>query len=266
MAHRLALITGATSGIGRATCEYFARKGIDLLISGRDQEQLTLLQHDLSPQVSVEILQADLKLARDRQRLIDSIHERIPDIVINNAGFGLYGEALTYSTNEQVDILEVNGRAVLEITLETARTLMSVGKKGIILNVSSVAAFQICPTLAVYGASKAFVNQFSQAFDFEFKRHGIRVLTLCPGMVATNFQKRAGGKIDSRKVGVMSSSFVAEQIWTQIERLDPLTIIDWKYRLMTFLCSFIPKRLRAHAFESLIKKRIPLRTLIKIKQ
>jgi uncharacterized protein len=266
MAYRLALVTGATSGIGKAACELLASKGLDLVITGRNQEQLELLQKTLSKDVSIETLQADLSHPQGRVDVISVLHQQSPDIVINNAGFGFYGEALTYSTEEQVDILEVNGRAVLELSLEAARALVSKGKKGIILNVSSAAGFQVFPMMAVYAASKSFVNYFSQAFDFEVRRHGIRVLTLCPGMVATNFQKRAGSVDTQATTGAMSPSFVAEQIWKQIERLDPLSIIDWKYRLLTFVSYFVPTSWIAAAAGGIIAKRMNPRTFINIKQ
>lgn len=265
MIRPLALVTGATSGIGKATCKLLASKGYDLVISGRNQEELQYLKEILSQKVSVKALQADLSQSEGRQFLISVLHESIPDIVINNAGFGLYGEALTYPTNKQVDILEVNGRAVLELTLEAARALASVGKKGVILNVSSVAAFRIFPNSAIYAASKAFVNHFSQSLDYEVKRYGIRILTLCPGMVATDFQNRAGSNVnDQQRIGVMSPNFVAEQIWKQINRLDPLSIIDWKYRLLTFFSFFIPSNWIAATAARIIAKRISPRTLIKM--
>ena len=186
--------------------------------------------------------------------------------MINNAGFGLYGGALTYPTEEQVDVLEVNGRAVLELTLEAARSLISIGKKGVILNISSTAAFQVLPNMAVYTASKSFVNHFSQAFDFEVKNHGVRILTLCPGMVATDFQERAGGYLNPKQAGVMTAAFVARQIWNQIERLDPLLIIDWKYRVLTFFSFLLPTSWIAKRVERIIAKRINHRNLIKVKQ
>lgn len=265
MVYRLALVTGATSGIGRAICELLARKGIDLIISGRNLDQLQYLQNSLSQKVNVQAVQADLARPEERQHLIDVLHDRVPDLVINNAGFGLYGQVLTYPTQEQLNILEVNGKAVLEITIEAARTLATMKKKGVILNVSSAAAFQILPSMAVYAASKALINHFSQALDFEVKRHGIRVLTICPGMVATEFQKRAGGKVDSQQIGFITAPFVAEQIWKQIERLNPLSIIDWKYRFLTFLSYFVPKSWIAANQENIIEKRIDPRTLIKTK-
>lgn len=266
MKDRLALVTGATSGIGKATCDLLAQKGIHLIISGRNQEELQHLQKVLSKTVNVQMIQADLSQSEGRKRVIEILHTQVPDLVINNAGFGLYGEALTYTTEEQVKILEVNGKAVLELTLEAARALISLNKKGVILNVSSGAAFQILPNMTVYAASKAFVNHFSQAFDFEMKNHGVRVLTLCPGMVATDFQVRAGGESLDRQPGVMTASFVAHQIWKQIEELNPLFIIDWKYRLLTFLSFFFPKSWIAKTVERNIAKRISPRNLIRIKK
>ena len=256
----LALITGATSGIGKATAELFAQKGVNLILSGRNQLELKQLQVILSKKVNVQIIQADLAEKEERQFVLDAIHGQVPDLVINNAGFGLYGDALTYSTQEQLNMLDVNGRAVLEMTLKAGDALISSKKKGVILNISSAAAFQILPTMAVYAASKTFVNHFSQALDFEFKKNGIRVLTLCPGMVDTKFQIRAGGKMDKEQMGVMSASFVAEQIWKQIEELNPLLIIDWKYRLMTLISFLLPKSWIAAIVERNIGKRIKDKT------
>lgn len=264
MTHHLALITGGTSGIGKAMCELLAKKQINLIISGRNAAELQKLQNQLSKEVKVQIIQADLAIIEERKRLVKVIHEEMPDLVINNAGFGLYGEALSYSTQEQVAILEVNGKAVLELTLETARTLASFNKKGVILNVSSAAAFQILPNMAVYAAAKTFVNQISQALDFEFKEKGIRVLTLCPGMVRTEFQNRAGGVMKANQFGVMSAEYVAQQMWKQIEQLQPLTIIDWKYRLLTFLSVLFPKQWIAKAVKKSMEKRLPTRILIKL--
>lgn len=172
----LVLITGATSGIGKATAELFADKGVNLILSGRNQFELEQLQSTLSKKVSVQIVQADLAKKEERQCVLDVIQAQVPNIVINNAGFGLYGDALTYSIQEQLEMLDVNGRAVLEMTLKAGEALISAKKNGTILNISSAAAFQILPTMAVYAASKAFVNHFSQALDFEFKKNGIRVL------------------------------------------------------------------------------------------
>ncbi len=264
--HQLALVTGATSGIGRAICKLLASHRLELIALGRNQEELRQLEQALSRQVLIQTLPVDLNRPEGREELIALLHQRVPDLVINNAGFGLYGEALTYSTEEQVAILEVNAKAVLEITLEAARAWVSKARQGIILNVSSVAAFQVFPNMAVYAASKAFVNHFSEAMDFEMRPYGIRVLTLCPGMVATAFQKRAGGESLKQKEskGVMSPEFVAEQMWEQIMKGQRLKIIDWRYRLLLSLSHLFPTSWLAPMQGKWIAERISPRNLRKI--
>lgn len=266
MAYHVALVTGATSGIGKATCERLALEGIELVITGRNQAALKTMQEELSSHVPVQTVAADLASPEGRQEIIALIHARVPDLVINNAGFGLYGEALTYATQEQAAILEVNGRAVLELTLEAARTLLSHEKRGVILNVSSVAGFYEMPCMAVYAASKAFVNHFSQAIDWEMKPHGIRVLTLCPGMVATDFQKRAGGEIKNSPLKAMSPGFVADQMWKQIEQLRPLVIINWQCRLLTWIASWMPQGWVMRLTQRSILQRISPRMFLKLKK
>lgn len=251
----LALVTGGTSGIGKELCLLLASKGIDLLITGRNENELKSLQERLSATVSVTTLSADLDRAEGRSRITAAIHETCPDFIFNNAGFGFVGDALTYSTEEQLSILEVNIKALVEFTLEGARTLISKDKRGVILNVSSAAAFFILPGFAVYAASKTFVLNFSEAFDAEVKPYGVRVLTACPGFVATNFSKRSRSRSDKKRTAVLSASFVAEQIWDQIEALQPVRIIDWKYRLLNFFSYFIPGRLKIWIGQRLINSR-----------
>ena len=263
MPYRLALVTGATSGIGKEMCRLLAGKGINLLITGRSEGELSGLRETLSSLVSVRTYQADLATPEGRRTLITALQEHTPDLVINNAGFGLYGEALTYSVEEQSAILEVNGKATLELSLEAARSLVSQGCKGVILNVSSAAAFHFYPSMAVYAASKAFINQFSQALDYEMEPYGIRVLTICPGMVDTAFQQRAGRQQESLNKGFMQPKYIAEQMWHQIESLQPLKIVDWKYRFLTSLATILPKRLTPSLEKRIIDSRIKLRTILK---
>ncbi|MBA3722784.1 MAG: SDR family NAD(P)-dependent oxidoreductase [Parachlamydiaceae bacterium] len=264
----LALVTGATSGIGKALCHLLAEKGIALIASGRDVNLLQNLKNDLQSKVNVQLIVADLTKKDERQKLIEQIHTFAPDLVINNAGFGLYGDCLTYQTSEQMQILEVDGVALLEITLEAARSLLSKEKKGTIFNISSAAAFQIFPGMAVYAATKAFVNQFSQAFDKEMEVHGIRILTTCPGMVNTNFQARASHKNSdsAADIGVMTPEYVAESIWKQIESQKPLTIIDWKYHIMNCVSYLVPTSLIIRIIRKNILNRIQKRNLIKINE
>jgi len=249
---KLALVTGASSGIGEALCYLLAEKGIPLIVSGRNPDKLLELKEALH--ISVEVISADLVDPSERAKLVSVIQEQIPDLVINNAGFGLYGEATAHSTEKQLHILKVNGEAVLELSLEAARAMQDAGKEGVVMNISSVAAFQVFPTFAVYAASKAFVNLFSESFDLEMRPYGIRVLAACPGVVATNFRVRSGGSKEGATG--MTATFAANEIWKQIVQRKPIRIFDWKFRFATFLTKWIlPKSFVQWTLKANIKRR-----------
>jgi len=241
----LALVTGASSGIGMALCHLLASKGISLIITGRDATRLVQLADELSTLVPVEFFTANLA-SSERCKIIEKIHERVPDLVINNAGFGLYGEALSYDTSMQTDMVEVNSKVVLEFTLESARALSTSNKKGVILNVSSAASGLIFPCFAVYAATKTFVTQVSISLDYEMQSRGIRVLASCPGIVETHFRSRASGIEDSsQERSSMSAEFAAKQIWRQIEKKQRVHVFDWKTRAALFLARCLPRTLLA---------------------
>lgn len=238
MMFKLALVTGATSGIGEATARLLAEKGISLILTGRNQEKLSSLKQELK--VPVQTLSLDL--ARDRSLLIHLIREQSPDLIINNAGFGLYGNAVQHPTKDLLEIVEVNDQALLEITLEGAKALITRKQPGVILNISSVAAFLPMPRTAVYAASKAFVNSLSEAFDEELAPQGIRVLALCPGVVDTSFSQTASRRVGKTPTSQtpMTSTYVAQKLWEQIEKGQRVKIVDWKYWLITQLTKLVP--------------------------
>lgn len=240
-----ALITGASSGIGKAVAELLAAKGINLILVARDLGRLNALEKSLSHLVEVEILSCDLAKSEERREVMELLKKRKPDLIINNAGIGLYGDILKSETKKTLNLLHLNAEAVSELTIEGARTLIEAHLKGVILNVSSVAGFFPFPGFAMYGATKAFVTTFSEALDFEFKDSGIRVLAACPGHTPTRFQKRSGNPGLSKTPSwlVMPVEEVAAEIWEQVEKRQPVRIINWKYRLLKFFTSWcIPKK------------------------
>lgn len=246
----LALVTGASSGIGSGICRLLASKGIPLLMTGRNVEQLNLLAEELRSSVTVEIMVADIAIEADRKQLIEKIHDRKPDLIINNAGYGLYGLAMDHDSKAQCGMVDVNATALLEITLEGIKTLVSENKKGTILNISSIADKIILPGLAVYGATKAFVTQVSRSLDEETKPYGVRVLVSCPGVVSTDFRRRASGR---EKVhpdpAAMDVSYAAEQIWKQIIKEKQIHYFNWKAHLTAFFARFIiPQKLISKFF------------------
>jgi uncharacterized protein len=237
-----AFITGASSGLGRALCHLLADKGIPLIITGRDQSKLEVLAHELKVPVICQAV--DLADPTSRSGLVRLLHNEAPTLIINNAGFGLYGESLDHPSQEQLDILEVNAKALLELTLEGARAMIDRKERGIILNISSAAGFFPFPLFSVYAASKAFVTHLSQALDVEFAPHGVRVLTCCPGQIATSFRARAAkGFPQKADLRTMSAEKAARLIYRQIEKGKPLQIIDWRTRILTSIARLLPNPL-----------------------
>lgn len=251
-----ALVTGASSGIGKALCRLLANQGIDLLITGRNTENLKKLEEELRPKVNVRVIVADLSNREELQMVIEQIREVAPDLVINNAGFGIYGDAIDYPIEQQLEILTINANVPLELMLEAAKALKAQQKIGVILNVASAAAFLSFPTLAIYSAAKSFVVSCSRSLDLELQGSGIRVLAACPGMVDTEFSKRASGKTQPKNRTSMTAEKAAEHIWWQINKRKPCYIFDWKTRWGIYLSFLVPRVLIAKILRKSIVERL----------
>jgi uncharacterized protein len=263
--YKLALITGASSGIGRALAIKLANENISLILTGRNQLQLSQLASYLRSKVFVSFFSADLNNLNDLEKVKNQIQEHVPDLVINCAGIGFYGDSLTYTTQEQLKILDINCRGLTNITLDAARALKSKNKKGTILNVSSAASFFNFPSFSLYAASKAYVNHFSQSLDLELKKDGIRVLVACPGQVNTNFSKNANRSNHEKSIKfAMTQEDAAKAIIYQLKHDIPIYVFDWRNRLLIFMSKFIPQKILVRQLEKAIKKRILKRAFIPI--
>lgn len=254
----LALVTGATSGIGEALCHLLASKGIGMILTGRNAEKLELLQKELEHIVPIQTYVCDLAKQDDLQRLVEVIRQQAPDLVINNAGFGIYGDASDSTVHEQLSVLDVNARAPLQIALEAVKSLKKHLKKGIIVNIASAAAFQPGPGFSVYASSKAFLVLLSESLDLELTKEGVRVLVACPGMVATSFQKRAAQKpLEITNRFMMSAEYAAGQIWKQIQAGQGVHLFDWRYRFANFLTHYLlSRRLVGRLIQKRLAKRL----------
>jgi len=259
-AFNLALITGATSGIGKQLAYLLASKNIPLILHGRDSDKLLSIAENLREFVPVTIITADLKTDAGQELVAAAIKDKTPDLIINNAGFGLYGHVLDYPTEEQLALLHVNAEAVLRLSIEGARQLKAAGKPGVIMNISSIAGFVISPRFAIYSASKAMVTHFSESFDYEMRPFGIRILAACPGVVKTNFRSIAAGKTylhppsDFFHINV-STEEAAHEIWQQIQRRQPVYTFSWFYRILIRLTrSIIPKKVVATMMDRAIRR------------
>lgn len=209
-----ALITGASSGIGLELARQFAGGGYDLVLVARSAGTLDRLASELVHDFNIKAIPHawDLEKPNAGRALVRTLDESglAIDVLVNNAGFGATGPFAGGTTDVQVGIVDVNARALVEITHELWPRMLGKNRGGV-LNVASTAAFQPGPFMAVYCASKAFVLSFSEALWEEARGTGVHVSCLCPGYTESGFHARAGtDKLRLARGAVMSAAQVAE--------------------------------------------------------
>ena len=247
-----ALITGATSDLGKHLCEVLYQRHYSLLMTAPNKHHLLLLQK----KVEGDIFPADLTNKKELKNLIQWMRPYMPTLIINNAGMGLYGPALLHSTEASMQIVELNALATLAITLEGARLLQEKKRKGVILNISSATAFFYYPTFATYSASKCFINSFSRAFDKEMRPFSISILCACIGQMSTSFRLKASkGKFYQKTPLTLSVSHVVASLLKQIDQKQGMKIIDIRYRFLLLLQRCCPSPLRNALLKRFIRKR-----------
>jgi hypothetical protein len=191
---KTALITGASSGLGLEFSKLLARDGYNVVIVARDRQKLEQVAGDLAGQYKVEarVLVKDLSAAEAAQEIYDELQRDsvVVDVLINNAGFALYGPFVETDLDTEVRMIGTNITALTILSKLFARDMVK-RRRGRILNVASTAAFAPGPLMAVYYATKAYVLSFSEALANELKGTGVTVTALCPGPVETGFQQRA---------------------------------------------------------------------------
>jgi uncharacterized protein len=195
----ITLLTGASSGIGAELARVFAAHGHDLVLVARREDRLNALADEIATAGGARpvVLAADLEQRYAAAKIVTRLAslELEPNFVVNNAGFGLTGDAAKLDRNEQLDMIDLNVRTLTELSLTFVDSLAR--HRGGLLNLASVAAFLPGPGMAVYYATKAYVLSFTEALHQEWAGRGIRVSALCPGPVPTEFQARASLELPS---------------------------------------------------------------------
>ena len=242
------LITGASSGIGADLARVFAAHGHELVFVARRERELEALADEIAaaggPRPVVLVLDLGRRDAVARIAAELAARELEPANVVNNAGFGLTGAAALLDRDEQLAMIDLNVRALTELSLAFTESLA--GHRGGILNVASIAGLLPGPYMAVYYASKAYVISFSEALHQELKPRGVRVTALCPGPVATGFQARAGiraGGTGERSLMALPARRVAEIGYTGFIRGKRLVIAGIGNKIAMFFARLVPHAL-----------------------
>ena len=194
MTERVTLITGASAGIGTELARVFASNGHRVALVARRADRLKTLSGEITAAGGAApiVISCDLEQSDAGDKIAAALAAEGVEVefVVNNAGFGLFGNAIEMDRVEQLGIIALNIRAVTDLSLRFSEQLIR--HRGGILNVGSIAGFLPGPGMAVYYASKAYVLSFSEALRRELAPRGVRVTVLCPGPVPSEFQERAG--------------------------------------------------------------------------
>jgi short-subunit dehydrogenase len=229
------LITGASSGIGEVFARKLAARGRNVLLVARSEEKLITLCNELgrSNSIRAQHVTMDLSQPESPARLFDETEKRglTVDMLINNAGFGSFGDFTRLELERELNMIDLNVRSLVDLTYRFL-VPMRQRKQGAIINVASTAGFQAVPFMATYAATKAFVLSFSEALWEENRPHGIKVMALCPGVTETNFFEAARGQKPPARVA-QSPEDVVETALRGLARGKSHIVSGWSNRAMT---------------------------------
>jgi short-subunit dehydrogenase len=239
-----ALITGASSGIGRALALEFAAGGFNVFLTARDRDALESAAAECRDRAGIQtkIFSADLSDPGSIDSLITEISNRRIDVLVNNAGFGVKGDFAGTAIGEELKMLEVQLSAMLKLTKAVLPEMIA-QKSGRILNVASVYSFSSVPKQSVYSACKSFVFSFSSSLRAEVKNSGVSVTVLCPGIIQTEFRTRAG--IADKKDSGMTAEAVAKTAFEKTMRGAHLVVPGFSNKLFVFLSRHLPFALQS---------------------
>lgn len=246
-----ALITGASSGIGYNMAKYLNSMGYSLVLVARDKEKLQKIQKELSGEVKIVV--ADLSNESKLKELYVLCKNDNIDILVNNAGFGLFGEFTETDLNKELEMIDVNIKAVHILTKLFLKD-MKKRNKGYILNVSSAASFQAGPLMATYYATKSYVTKLTLAIYEELRRDksNVHISCLCPGPVNTNFNNVANVQFSMKS---LSSEYVARYAIDKMFQNKLIIIPGIKMKFTIFFNRLVSNKLAIRIVYKFQKKK-----------
>ncbi len=243
-----AVITGASSGIGKEYAKQLAEMGANLVIAARRLDRLEQVATELKAKYGVDVacVQVDLSVPGASQALFEAAtsQSRQVTILINNAGLAKYGAFVEFPYEDHLSTIYVNSVAPTEMTYRFAKHMLAHGKPSYITQVASIAAFQPVQNFTVYSGTKGYMMYFSESLAFELRKTNVRVLCLCPGGTYTEFFEHSGQKITpSGRMTMMTSDQVVRsgiQAMLKGERIYVPGILN---KLACFFPRFLPRSL-----------------------
>jgi len=256
----LSLVTGASSGIGAAFARALAARGSDLVLVARRESRLRALASELESAHGIHcaVVALDLSEPRPGAALLAELDARLdgrcPDLVVNNAGFGIQGQVVATDPDRLASEVAVDVAAVVDICRAFVAPMIARGS-GVVLNIASTAAYQPVPGMAVYAASKAFVKLFTEALWYETRPHGVTVFAVSPGAVASEFF--AEGRRIAAPTSYWDPSRIAEAGLRALDRglgrgarggirVPPEVMPGFANRAAAFSTRFVPRRVMLH--------------------
>lgn len=239
----IALITGASSGIGEQLAKNLALRGFNLILVARRTDRLKEIKESITSicDVKVKLISADLSKTENCKKLYEQVRNVKIDILINNAGFGLFGKFADTDLDRELEMIDVNIKALHTLT---KLFLQDFAKRnyGYILNVSSIAGFMAGPLMATYYASKNYVLQLTRAISQELKHDKVNVYVgaLCPGPVDTEFNKVAGAEF---AIGGATASEVAEYAVEEMFKGKTVIIPKKEIKALSVIAKTMPSKL-----------------------
>jgi short-subunit dehydrogenase len=256
MTQDIALITGASSGIGEAFAKRLARDGRHLALVARRGDRLQALATDIQREhgVTAHCIAMDLTKPGAGRELSDEVERRglAVDWLVNNAGFGTQGRIDRLPVEKELEEIQLNVAALVDLTGRFTPAMVQRGR-GAVINISSVGGFAPGPYMATYCATKAFVLSFTEAIATELRETGVKVLCVCPGFTRTAFQDVAA--VDATSIpsfAWMSAEDVADQAVRAVGR-GPVLVNGFMNGVMVRMMRFMPHALTNRVTESMLK-------------
>jgi len=237
-----AIVTGASSGIGKALAVEFAKGGFHLFLTGRNEMALAEVAAECSKEfhVSTEVFSADLSRLDSIEKLITALASkaRSYEVLVNNAGFGIHGDFGSSDIDQELQLLNVQLAAAMKLTKAVLPSMIA-NRTGKILNVSSVYGFAPVPYQSVYSACKAFLLSFSTSLRNELAGTGVTVTVFCPGITQSEFRARAGIAVKNTNSG-MTAADAAHIAYTETMRGKDIVVPGFSNRLFVFASRILP--------------------------